>query len=147
MATYGEMEGLTYSELSRLTYDQVASLTSAFWSHLRELTIEQRSELLQGFRDRTLPPPIQLSEDEPQQQPEVEVVALVLWLEQGPQKHGVDWATWIIALATAINVFINYSNGQEDAPPPPPPTVIVINQLPPEVRPLPKPGESPTSDH
>ncbi|HVF05239.1 MAG TPA: hypothetical protein VNA20_10385 [Frankiaceae bacterium] len=148
MATWADMEGLRWADLDRLTWRQIETWSSDVWELLRSLEPAERTALLEGIKDGSLPPALLAAGGS--QYDRVESAALSLFTRYAP-KDASQMAAYLAVLVSLLTVLTN--QGSDPAPPMPPPAQVIVVELPPQCRPteqppsgdMPKPPEPPTT--
>lgn len=139
MATWADIEGLRWADLNRLTWGQIETWSSEVWELLRSLEPAERTALLEGLKDGSLPPALLAAGES--QYDRVESAALSLFTRYAPKDAG-QMAAYLAVLVSLLTVLTNH--GSDPAPPTPPPAPVIVVELPPHCRPTgpPPPGDT-----
>ena len=140
VATWADIEGLRWADLERLTWEQVETWSSEVWELLRSLDPAERTALLDGIKDGSLPPALVAAGES--QYDRVQAAALSLFTRYAP-KDASQMAAYLAVLVSLLTVLTNQGSDPQPATPPPPQVIIV--ELPPESRPTGPPPPSATS--
>jgi hypothetical protein len=141
VATWADLEGLRWADLNRLTWGQIETWSSEVWELLRSLEPAERTALLDGIKDGSLPPALLVAAGESQYD-RIEAAALSLFTRYAPN----DASQMAAYLAVLVSLLTVLSNQGSDPPPPTPPSPqVVVVELPPQCRPTGPPPPGATS--